>query len=133
MDDFWSETGKTAVGGFGMGGGLALVLYSVRWFITWISGRHDRREALLNAKDDAIDQRWAAYTKRIEDRCATLEDRLEAQESEVERCHQEKRDLENRIATLEGFAHGIGDRRQEQQLLRSAEHILTQELKGDHQ
>lgn len=103
-NEFLDGLAQTAAGG----GGFAAVLLFARWLLDWLTGRHDRREDLLEKKDSALDERWSKYTKKIEERC-------EKMEAEVEECHRHKHDLEIRIARLEGFDHGLGDRRQEDQ------------------
>lgn len=119
VDNEWMDgIVRTAAGG----GGFAAVLLFVRWLLDWLTGRHDRREDALERKDTALDERWAKYTKKIEERC----DKLEA---EVEECHQHKHDLEIRIARLEGFDHGLGDRRQDEQIEVSRRHVFGD--KGD--
>lgn len=99
-----------AVQASGFGGSFAIVLVFLRWLLTFVVGRNDRREV-------ALDARWAAYTKKIEERCERMEE-------EVEECHRHKHDLEIRIARLEGFDHGLGDRRQEEQRGVSARRVL---------
>lgn len=113
--DFWGVLAKFGVGG----GSFAGVLVFARWLINWLTGRHDRRENMIEAKDAALDERWAKYTKKVEDRCEKLEGRCERMEVEVEECHRSKRDLEMRIAKLEGFDQGLGERRQEKQIAQS--------------
>lgn len=125
-DDYWGLA-KAASGG----GGFAAVLLFGRWLVNWITGRHDRREARLDAKSQEVDQRWAAYTRRTEDRCAQLEERITRQEAEIEECHRSKRELESRVTRLEGIDLGLGERRQDDQLLRALESkIAGLEKKG---
>ena len=125
-DSFWAGLAKFAAGG----GGFAAVLAFTRWLINWLTGRHDRREDLIEQKDAALDERWAKYTKKIEDRCEKLEGRYERMEAEVEECHQSKRELETRIAKLEGFDQGLGERRQEEQKAQSLGDVLGRKLRG---
>lgn len=109
-DGFWGDAIKIFTGTAGLGGGAVFV----RWFLTWLSGRHDQRAAEIRADDLAVGQKWKRYTQAIEER-------LDRQEREVEECHAAKRELERRVAVLEGFANGMGDRRQEIQLERARE------------
>lgn len=106
--EFLDGLAKAGVQAGSFGGTFAIVLASARWILLWLTGRHDRREDLLEKKDSALDERWTTYTEKIEARC-------ERMEAEVEECHRHKHDLEIRIARLEGFDHGLGDRRQEDQ------------------
>lgn len=125
-DEYWGLA-KFASGG----GGFAAVLLFGRWLVNWLTGRHDRREARLDAKSQEVDQRWASYTKRTEERCEGLETRLAVAEAEVDQCHKDKRALEGRVSALEGFANGMGDRRQESQLIRSLEQRVQQIEQGE--
>lgn len=125
-DSFWGGLAKFAAGG----GGFAAVLAFARWLVNWLTGRHDRREDLIEQKDAALDERWAKYTKKLEDRCEKLEARQERMEAEVEECHQSKRELERRMAKLEGFDQGLGERRQEEQRAQSLDDVLGRKLRG---
>lgn len=127
-EGFWSNAGTAFAGMFGVGGGAVFF----RWFIDWLTGRHDRRQALLDAQDASIDQRWASYTKRIESRCSELEKRLSAQEAEIDDCHRSKRELERRVGLLEGFSTGVGEGRQNEQRLRAVETIVAHERKDGY-
>ena len=114
------EAVKIAAGAGGLGGGLVFV----RWFIGWLSFRHDRRE-------DRLDKRWSEFMDAQDKRIKAYEDRQEKQdvrlstmEDEVDRCHQEKRDLEKRLAKLEGFATGRGEARGAEQVKRSLDSMI---------
>lgn len=113
--------------GSGFGGTFAVVLVSARWLLTWMTGRHDRREDLIEAKDAALDGRWSKYTKKIEDRCDKLEERCLRMEQEVDSCHADKMALERRLAKLEGYGQGMGTRRQEQQISNSLQNLIGEQ------
>lgn len=122
--DLFGDAVKFASGGMGIGGGV----YTFRWFLNWLTGRHDRREGLIDAKDKELDDRWAKYTKKIEDRCEEWEGRCRGLEAEVEDCHRSKRDLETRVSRLEGFDKGLGERRQEDQRSASYDSQIARSL-----
>ena len=106
------------------GGSFGFVFLAARWLLLWLTGRHDRREDMIEAKDAALDERWAKYTKKIEERYDTLDERCQRMEAEVETCHADKRDLERRLAILEGFDQGLGDWRQEEQRTLSFKNVF---------
>jgi hypothetical protein len=108
---------RTAAGGAGFGGGAVAVMFLVRWFITFMAGRADMKEDRLIAQAADLDRGWKAYRE-------TLETRLGALETEVTRCHDEKRDLEHRIAKMEGFATGRGEAVQLGQVAQSMDNIF---------
>lgn len=111
---------KIASGAGGLGGGFVFA----RWFILWLTGRHDRREADLRAEDSDLDKRWQKYREVIEARCEMLEGKVGKLEQEVDDCHAEKRDLAERVARLEGFASARGDMRQADQVAISGRRII---------
>lgn len=113
----------------GFGGTFAVVLVFARWLLTWLTGRHDRREDLIEAKDAALDARWAKYTKKIEDQYDLVDARCKRMENEVEECHLAKRELERRVALLEGYDNGMGERRQEDQVAASFKNIIGDQKK----
>ncbi len=123
-DNLWGDAVQVAAGGAGAGGGFVFV----RWFINWLTGRHDLREAQIDKKDAALDERWAAYTKRMEDRVEVLEGKCTRQETEIEDCHRSKRDLEYRVARLEGVDQGMGEVRQIGQVKASLDSQIRRKL-----
>lgn len=123
-EDLFSGAAQVAAGGAGLGGGF----YMVRWLINWLTGRHDLREAQIDKKDAALDERWAAYTKRMEDRVEVLEGKCTRQEVEIEDCHRSKRDLEYRVARLEGVDQGMGEVRQIGQVKASLDSQIARKL-----
>lgn len=122
--DFLDGLARSGVQAGSFGGTFAVVLVFARWLLTWLTGRHDRREAILDEKDTALDERWAKYTKKIEERYEAIDERCHRMEAEVEDCHRSKRDLERRLALLEGFDQGMGERRQEDQRAASLKNML---------
>lgn len=119
-ENLFGDAVKIASGG----GGFAAVLLFGRWIINWLTGRYDKVQSRLDEEARRIDERWKAYTRRMEERCAAFE-------QEVEKCHSDKRDMERRIAALEGFDQGIGDRREEQQKIRALEaRLIALEARG---
>lgn len=132
--DVWEGVAYTATGGFTLGGGFAVL----RWFINWITGRHDRREAQIDQKDAALDERWAKYTKKLEERVDALEEARDDWEKEraaliedVQECHRSKIEIERRVAILEGFDQGMGDRRQADQVAQSWGAKIERDSKKD--
>lgn len=55
--------------GVGAGGGF----YALRWLILWITARHDRRVAQLDAEHERLDDGWRHYRLTLEQRVQRLE------------------------------------------------------------
>lgn len=67
-----SETGSLQdmlAGGVGLGGGFA----AVRWWLQWLIGRADRRQALLDAEHERLDGGWREYRQQLEGRLRSVE------------------------------------------------------------
>lgn len=111
MNEFLAEWLKPGGIGFGVG---ALVA----WIIKFRASRDDAKQARL-------DRGFAAYTAKLEERCAKLETRCDQYEREIEACHADKRELAERVGKLEGHSTGVGDIRQNEQLLRALEERLV--------
>lgn len=131
------EAVKYASAGGGAMGVLLLTAATVRWFITWLTGRHDRREDRLAAEDREIDQKWKAYRETLEndrremrEEIAHLRVGLANIQVEVERCHAEKREMADRLSRLEGFSTGRGEARQLGQIEQSARRVIDGEEAG---
>jgi len=57
------------------GGGFAGAFLALRWLVNWLTGRMDRRQALLDQQDARIDQEW----KQIRDEMKERLDKIETQ------------------------------------------------------
>jgi len=117
--DIW-ELVKTG----GIAGGSLAVFYAITlkflaWAFPFKASRDDVKQAREDAKQERLDKGFAAYTKKVEERCNSLEERCDRQEQEIEACHEDKRQLAERVSKLEGYSTGIGDLNQNEQLLRA--------------
>lgn len=98
------EAVKWGTGGIGVGSGLAIIAVSVRWMVNFVFGRIDQRQNRIDAEDAELDQKWRAYRLTLEDRLTRQDAKIAALEYDVELCHREKRELEDRLSRIEGFA-----------------------------
>ena len=63
-----------APGAFGAGVGGAL--FGLRWLLTFVAGRFDRRQAALDAEHAALDKGWEGYREKLEGRLDRAEEKL---------------------------------------------------------
>lgn len=68
------ETALSAAAG---GGSFAGVLLFARWVIVWLTGRHDRRQALLDEQDLKQDLAWKAIREELKEQIAGLSKQVE--------------------------------------------------------
>jgi uncharacterized protein YaiL (DUF2058 family) len=64
--------GSTAVAAVGGGGAFAAVWHGIKWSAAFISGRIDKREATLNAREARMDEEEAAQVKQLRADVAAL-------------------------------------------------------------
>lgn len=121
---------KIAAGGAGAGGGAIGIMLLIRWFITFMAGRADNKEDRLEAQAAALDAQWKEYRETLEADRKALRAELAAVREEVERCHDEKNLLEQRLARVEGFATGRGEARQLKQKDQSLANIFNDKERG---
>lgn len=131
------DVARWAAGAAGFGGGAVAAIALIRWFVTFIAGRIDRRQERLDLLDQEIDKKWQKYRETIEGRLEKVEaenEKLRVEYAEVkedvDRCHAEKRELERRLAKLEGFATGRGEAIEMRQIGESADRILPTDKKS---
>lgn len=55
------------------GSGAGASFFVVRWFVQWVTGRHDRRQAALDEEHQALDMSWKDYRLHLEKRMQTME------------------------------------------------------------
>lgn len=117
-----------AVFGASAGGGMGLVFVVVRWTATFIAGRLDVREAKIDASTirliEGLEKRLDEETRsRIEatERTREVEAELRAELAEVRRelneCRTKHADAEARVKHLEATIQGLGDARQQAQVI----------------
>lgn len=97
----FDEAVKYAAGGGGAAVGGIGIIASLRWFVTFMTGRIDREKDRIDAATIALDLKWKAYREVLERQNAEVAAELAALRDEVERCHAEKLDLAVRLARLE--------------------------------
>ncbi len=63
------ELKTVAVGGGSFGGGF----FALKWLVTWVTRRLDRRQERLDAEHNALDMGWKEYRLHTEKRLAAVE------------------------------------------------------------
>lgn len=71
------DTLKDAIG-VGVGGGGTF--YALRWIMTWLAGRADKRQAALDDEHAALDMSWKDYRLFLERERRHLAERVEVVE-----------------------------------------------------
>ena len=98
----------------GLGAGAGGGFYAVRWFLEWLSGRHDKREAHLDLATENL-------IRALEDRLNAVMTRLDSAESALEDCKRRHAESEAQVLRLEATLRAQGDARQHAQLIIAAE------------
>ncbi|HKY82607.1 MAG TPA: hypothetical protein VJM09_14165 [Sphingobium sp.] len=109
--------GVAALGGSAGGG-----FFIVKWFVEWIAGRLDKREARLDAGADKL---IGALEKRIE----TLTSRLDAVEHMLADCQRMHSKSEAEVLRLTALVEAQGEIRQQAQRVIAADR-MDQKAKG---
>lgn len=55
------DVAQVAAGGVSFGGGL----YMARWLILWLTGRADRKQALIDEQEAKVDREWATMREEL--------------------------------------------------------------------
>jgi uncharacterized protein (DUF3084 family) len=128
--DMLEDAVKFAAGGAGAGGGAVGIMFLLRWFLTFMAGRADIKQDRLEAQATELDRQWKEYREALETDRKALRAELSIVRQDVERCHSEKHDLEQRIAKMEGFAAGRGEAVQIGQVSQSIDRIFKDKERG---
>lgn len=67
------EAVTAAATGTGVGGGF----FALRWLVLWLTGRLDKRQALLDAQDERVDREWQTIREELKAKNAALDQRLD--------------------------------------------------------
>lgn len=98
----WTGTFFTwLLGGASAGGGFA----AIRWFLEYMAGRYDKREALIEVGTEKL-------IRHLEEQVARLLLRLTAVEDDHENCLKRHAELQEEVSRLRGLFQGQGDARQ---------------------
>jgi len=107
---YGSATGLSGAGG----------IYFLRWLMTFVAGRYDKREAHL---DDATQRLFDRMEKQING----LTHRVENTERELKHCHEQHAEAKAEVMELRAMMQGYGDARQAAALIVAAD---KREAKG---
>lgn len=112
----------------GAGGGVGF--FGVRWFIEWLGGRYDKREASIERRAESVDKATQALISRLETRVCQLEKRLDRAEGELADCNRKHAESEAEIARLKAQGQGMGDARQMAQVIVAADRVADRMTGG---
>lgn len=104
-------------GGFGVGSSFVIL----RFLFNWVGGRVDKRETALEVASSLHAEANQKLIENLTNRLDVMNARVESVEHELAACHKRDLEKERRIAQLEGLAAGLGDARQQAQLIVSSE------------
>jgi chromosome segregation ATPase len=89
-------------------------VYFLRWLMTFVAGRYDKREAHL---DDATQRLFDRMEKQI----TGLTHRVERAEQELKHCHEQHAEARAEVMELRAMMQGYGDARQAAALIVAAD------------
>lgn len=117
MHDWLSAAGDfgTAVG-IGTGGGVGF--FAIRWAATFLAGRYDKREAVLDSGTQLL-------IRQLQDQVKDLLERQARTDEALEECKHQHAEARREVMELRGMIQGRGDARQE------AARIVAIEKLGD--
>lgn len=116
---FLEQLGGVAALGGGAGGGF----FAVKWFVEWLAGRLDKREARIDAGADKL-------IAGLERRLATLTDRLDKVENLLAECKSMHAKSEAEVLRLTALVEAQGEIRQRAQQVASADRLERRDREG---
>ena len=118
---FAEQLGSVAALGGGAGGGF----FVVKWFVEWIAGRLDKREARIDAGSDRL-------IAGLENRIETLTMRLDAVERMLADCQKMHAKSEAEVLRLSALVEAQGEIRQRVQQVVAADRLEQSDRRRTH-
>lgn len=110
--------GAFAAMGVGGGGGF----FAVKWFVEWMSGRMDKREARI---DGGTDKLIEALERRVE----ALTARLDQVETDLADCKRKHAESDAEVLRLKAIIDGKGEIAQRAQAIVAADRAEVRQIK----
>ncbi len=107
----------------GVSGGLTVTvtLVALRWVITLVAGRLDKREARLDVGTQRLIDGMEAQIEALTKRLMVVTERLDDVEDELRQCKTRHAESDAEVTRLKAMMQGYGDARDKAQLIVSAE------------
>lgn len=108
--------------GLGAGGGASF--FTLKWFVEWLGGRVDKREATLSAGVERLDTATQVLIKNMQTRMDDLTSRLSTVEHELAECRTQHAEAAAEVMSLRAMVQGLGDARQQAASIVAAERSI---------
>lgn len=115
---------ESGLGWVGLGAGGGASFFTLKWFIDWLGGRVDKREATLDAGVQRLDVGTQRLIDNLTNRLDDVTSRLSAVEHDLAECRHNHAEAEAKVARLEATMQGFGDARQQAANIVAAERSL---------
>lgn len=108
--------------GLGAGGGAGF--YMLKWFIEWLGGRVDKREASLESGVARLDAATQKLIENLQRRLDDVTDRLIVVEHELAECRTQHAETRAEAMRLQATVQGLGDAKQQAANIVAAERTM---------
>lgn len=106
-------------GGFGVGGGLVFA----KWFLEWVGGRVDKREAAVTAAMARVDTGTATLIDHLQSQITWCTTTIAGLRNDLSHCQEQHVETLEDLARLKGVVQGLDDARQTAQVIVAADKL----------
>lgn len=114
----------TLPGWVGLGAGGGASFFTLKWFIDWLGGRVDKREATLDAGVQRLDLATQRLIENLQKRLDDVTERMSNVEHELAECRTQHADARAEVMQLRALVQGLGDARQQAANIVAAERSM---------
>lgn len=108
-----TELLQSGLGWVGIGAGGGASFFTLKWFIDWLGGRVDKREATLDAGVQRLDLATQRLIENLQKRLDDVTDRMSIVEHELAECRSQHSEARAEVMQLRAMVQGFGDARQQ--------------------
>lgn len=119
-----SELLESGLGWVGLGAGGGASFFTLKWFIDWLGGRVDKREATLDAGVQRLDVATQRLIENLQKRLDDVTDRMSVVEHELAECRTQHATAAAEVMQLRAMVQGFGDARQQAANIVAAERTM---------
>lgn len=107
-----------------LGGSAGVGFFMVKWFVEWLGGRVDKREAAADAGMEKLIKHLQDQIDRQAGEMNRLVDRVASVERDLAECREKHAEAQAEVMKLQAKIQGLGDARQQAAAIVASERVM---------
>lgn len=107
-----------------MGAGGGVGFFAIKWFVEWLGGRVDKKEAAVERGFERLDAGTQRLIEHLQSQMKSVLERLDKAETALRDCQRKHAESEAEVARLKAIMQGSGEVRDHVQRILAAESLV---------